>query len=982
MDLRDVLNYNEQYESARVEVKSILLSILEAGEITQSDNDALDSLVDKYNENYNTIKALGSEFQEQQYRDRLDALDQDKLSADPNAILNVLTQGGRDCSIGIDSQGRLIIDDKAVPKLKLVELEVEKIVADLIEVGELVATKATIEDLKATNAEIENLKADIGDFQDLTAVKADIQLLKTNVANINTAVIGKADITDLNATNANITALQSNVANITTLIGGNLTMDNIQSLILTTDKVTVADAFIKDAMIDSLSANKIKTGSIDTNLVKIQSADGSMTLNGSLQQFKDKDGNVRIQIGKDASGNFTFALYDKTGNGQLINENGITASAISDGLIVNDMVADNANISGSKLDINSVITQINGSTTTIDSSKIYFDDKGQTLEVAFNQLSTKVDLIEGVDGDLGSALEQISANTTQLNVQQGQINTLISNTTITKENGQVVQLKDEFSTIEQDVDSITAKISSLETNDSTVNSKISTIEQTLESVSTVVSATETKINNLEIGGKNLLLKTDIAKTVTGNNTANQCTNLYPLSNSKLDLDGKKLTVSFKYKVTNYTGGKFKVQSYSKVYHNWGNIIPTGDGEFTFKGTITAPTGFKENSGIQIRMDDFVGNIEISKMKLEVGNTATDWTPAPEDIQSQIDTHASQISTTSQKVSTIETNLGSITQRVASTETTTATLTEKINDLKIGGENLADGTTDTIQSVEWSTKYGTPVSNEILLSDHNLTDGEKLTLSLIIKSATTEVAASLGFFDSTKVKSDKFVEGEFVDSGTSVVTATIPKGFDIVKCYIRKKDNTTEATVEYSKVKIEKGTTPTDWCPSIADMKGMIDDAAKMELPDGTPIYIKEKVAETSVTLDAITSSVSSLETHFDENGTVTNLTQQVSTLEQFASQFTMEFFQKVENADQGVTELLNYIHFDADGITIGQETYPIRLQLTKDRIKFLDSDDEQVAYFSEGKLYVNNAEILNTFKIGNYGFMSTANGGLTIGALS
>jgi hypothetical protein len=36
----------------------------------------------------------------------------------------------------------------------------------------------------------------------------------------------------------------------------------------------------------------------------------------------------------------------------------------------------------------------------------------------------------------------------------------------------------------------------------------------------------------------------------------------------------------------------------------------------------------------------------------------------------------------------------------------------------------------------------------------------------------------------------------------------------------------------------------------------------------------------------------------------------------------------------------------------------------------------------EGKLYVNNAEILDTFKIGNYGFMSTANGGLTIGALS
>lgn len=799
MDLRDVLNYNEQYDSARVEVKSILLSILEAGEITQSDNDALDALVDKYNENYNTIKALGSEFQEQQYRDRLDALDQDKLSADPNEILNVLTQGGRDCSVGIDSEGRLIIDDKAVPKLKLVELEVEKITADLIEVGELVATKATIEDLKATNAEIENLKVIKANVEELTAAQADIQLLKTDVANINTAVIGKAEITDLNAANAKITALQSNVANITTLIGGNLTMDNIQSLVLTTDKVTVADAFIKDAMIDSLNANKIKAGSIDTNLVNIQSADGSMTLNGSLQQFKDKDGNVRIQIGKDASGNFTFALYDATGNGQLINENGITASAISDGLIVNDMVADNANISGSKLDINSVITQINGSTTTINSSKIYFDDKGQSLDVAFSSLSTKVDDLELSGGSVPSeVMEQITANTTQLNAQQGQINTLISNTTITKENGQVVQLKDEFSTLEQDVDSITAKISSLETNDNTVNSKISTIEQNLQGVSTKVSSTEQKINNL----------------------------------------------------------------------------------------------------------------------------------------------------------------------------------------KIGGENLLDGTTDADVIEEGWSSTRLQLGGVINVADSSLKPGDNLILRAYVESCPMDITPAIVFTDSNG--NENVISGGTILAsdipGYVTVPAVLPDNATSITCYLTRSGSAA-TSIRYSKPKLEDGTVPTDWSLSINDVNNSIDTATQMTI-DGQVVYVKDKVAEHNVKLDGITQSVSSLETHFDENGTVTNLTQQVSTLEQFASQFTMEFFEKVENADQGVTELLSYIHFDADGITIGQETYPIRLQLTKDRIKFLDLDDNQVAYFSEGKLYVNNAEILDTFKIGNYGFMSTANGGLTIGALS
>ena len=141
------------------------------------------------------------------------------------------------------------------------------------------------------------------------------------------------------------------MAEIQTLVGGHLTMDNIQSLNLTAGKVTIADALIKDAMIDTVSANKINTGTINTNNVSIQSDDGSMLLQGNLQQFKDKAGNVRIQIGKDAKGDFTFVLYGTDGKGQLINQNGIQSSdAIKDGLIVDAKVADDANIQAGKLE--------------------------------------------------------------------------------------------------------------------------------------------------------------------------------------------------------------------------------------------------------------------------------------------------------------------------------------------------------------------------------------------------------------------------------------------------------------------------------------------------------------------------------------------------------------------------------------------------------------------------------------------------------
>ena len=699
----------------------------------------------------------------------------------------------------------------------------EQLQAEVAIINEALIGKATIEQLNAVDAKIENL---------------DVTKLEADVASINQALITKAEIADLEAVRASVNVLETDVGNIETLIGGNLTMDNIQSLVLTSSKVTVDNAFIKDAMIDRVSASKLTAGTIDTSLITIGSEDGAMTITGSLQQFKDANGNVRIQIGKDATGDFTFALYGADGRGQLINQNGITASAISDGLIVNKMVADNAAIAGSKLDIESVITEVNNSTTTIKSSKIYFDDAGQTLDVAFDTLETT---IEGVDN-------KTTNNTTSINTMQGQINTLITNTTITKSDGSVVQLKDAYTTTEQTVSGISGKISSLETNYSALDDEMESVNSQMTTFTATLNGIETRVSNAEI-----------------------------------------------------------------------------------------------------KMDDVTDNMA--------------------DVNSQI--------------TEFNTTLAGIESRVSNTETKIENIGDLDVTVDVGTQNLVNGTTDQIQLTEWTTPSDISIVNEINVTDFGLTFGDSLTFRVYINESNVNIAPVIYFSNGTNTTS---VTGDYLSTGDIpsyvTVTAEIPDGKPLVRCSLIKPNNTTAATVKYTKVKLERGTTPTDWCPSIADMKGMIDDAAKMELPDGTTVYIKEKVAETSVTVDSITSSVSSLETHFDENGTVTNLTQQVSTLEQFASQFTMEFFEKVDNADQGVNELLSYIHFDSSGITIGQDDYPIRLKLSKDRIQFLDLSDYEVAYFSEGKLYVNNAEILDTFKIGNYGFMSTANGGLTIGALS
>ena len=472
----EALDVKESLDDIRQQIKDKLLGILEKGKITDADSCEIELLNDQYNEKYNELKDLantvipggkGASIENASTTDN-STTEIVKINIDYDEILKTINEKAD--WLYIDEDGQVMLNGEVVPKLKVVELEAEKIKADVGEFKDL-----TTENFKATNAEITNLKADYGDFKNLTtenftATNAEITNLKSDYGEFKNLTTENfkatnAEITNLksdygefkNLTAENLTAtdgyiknLQSDMAHIGTLIGGSAVIQDIQSLILTSKNTTIENALIKDAMIDTVNAAKINTGVLNTNNVSIQSEDGSMLLQGNLQQFKDKAGNVRIQIGKDTTGDFTFALYGADGKGQLIDQTGIKASAVSDGLIVNAMINDNANISGGKLDIASLFTEMNNSGHTLKSSKIKFDDKNQTLDVLFNQMDTT----------LTGTVSTVSSHTTSISTMQGQISQLISDTTI-EDNGTTTTLKTAFNSVKDTVDSHTQTISSM-----------------------------------------------------------------------------------------------------------------------------------------------------------------------------------------------------------------------------------------------------------------------------------------------------------------------------------------------------------------------------------------------------------------------------------------------------------------------------------------------------------------------------------------
>ena len=239
--------------------------------------------------------------------------------------------------------------------------------------------------------------------------------------------------------------------------------------------------------------------------------------------------------------------------------------------------------------------------------------------------------------------------------------------------------------------------------------KFAEIKQTTDSITSRVSETEAtliatneKIDNLQVGGRNLLLKTNVLKTGTGNNTSNQTLSLYNLSNEKEDMNGEKITLSFKYKISNYTSGNFRIQTASKVYQSFGIITPTSDGSFEYKRTITGSSSASTNNYVGLRMDNFNGSIEINNMKLEIGNIATAYTPAPEDIETRVYEAESKLTKDS-----LTTTIG--------TYYTTSSDVNGIVDSK--GYATTSQVTQTVDSL--TAKFETSGANNLLLNSSGL-----------------------------------------------------------------------------------------------------------------------------------------------------------------------------------------------------------------------------------------------------------------------
>ena len=268
------------------------------------------------------------------------------------------------------------------------------------------------------------------------------------------------------------------------LLFNKINANHIQAGTIVAGSTIIANGAIGSAQISKVSADKLDAGLIDTSKITISGANGNLKLRGNrLQVFQGIGSNQyeRVSLGDVNNDGTIYGLRVRGTDGQTIlyDENGVYREGITDGSINNDKIAGDANIDGGKLNIHSVIDNINkDGTGTIHGTKVDIDGES---------VSSKVFKIELNQNEHSETIER----------QQSEID----------QNKEQIKLKVSNQKYTEDMASMTSKLEKAESDIEILNEGIkltaskTEVQNQIDNVKDFVSS---EIGDISVGGANYL----------------------------------------------------------------------------------------------------------------------------------------------------------------------------------------------------------------------------------------------------------------------------------------------------------------------------------------------------------------------------------------------------------------------------------------------------------------------------------------------
>lgn len=450
-------------------------------------------------------------------------------------------------------------------KLTANSITTDKLVANSVTTDKLTANSITSDKIQANSIKTEHLQANIIDANKIhagaittdklqagsvTADKIASNSITTDKLTANSITSDKIQANNIEAKHikaGTITAdkigagaietdhLQAGVVDSIHIKSDSITAEHLQAGSIVAGSTVIANGAIGDAQISNVNANKINAGEIDTSKVKVKGSNGYLFIENNTLYVVDNKKQIRCELGViENNSNYGFIVRGSDGQTVLIDHNGVHNAGITDGAIDNRKVSENANISGKKLDIDSVIRTINDDgSVNIEGTKVQVGNTTLDVELSkqtnlindhTTQLSTHQSSIKAntdaiklkVDSqtytqDKNTMTSKIEKNTSAIDILEKEIDLKVSATDVEEIVGDVTTTKinEAVSQINITTNAISQKVSNVETLTNEINGKVTSHESR-------ISNAESKITDSAI--TNVVKQAQFIKDIEGNIT--------------------------------------------------------------------------------------------------------------------------------------------------------------------------------------------------------------------------------------------------------------------------------------------------------------------------------------------------------------------------------------------------------------------------------------------------------------------------------
>lgn len=331
------------------------------------------------------------------------------------------------------------------------------------------------------------------------------------------------------------------------------------------------------------------------------------------------------------------------------------------------------------------------------------------------------------------------------------------------------------------------------TSYSTTEQMKSAIKESADKISLDVSktySTKEEVENIQVGGRNLLVKTNQGKTKWANAYANgsySCESVNWNGINAVKMSCATPTTSWRMFMFNGLLENFDKLEPSAIYTLSYDVIGNvnvgfsnlWDSDATHSIMASAQeTVIKKTYGfhyiVNITLKDalnkskqlvyFKNNLKagesviIANLKLEKGNKATDWTPAPEDVDSDISTAkdeavASANKTLTEEIIKVNSNITSTAESITSTVKKTYETIDNVNKVRTSVTEAETKAQQSLDQFLWLVKSGSS-STSLTLTDSAVT---AITKQFTIKSPD----GSATIIEGGKLKTDALKSNNYV-----------------------------------------------------------------------------------------------------------------------------------------------------------------------------------------------------------------------------